>query len=266
MLAKVLQRRTVDRALVFTRTKHGADGRARPTKAGIAAAAIHGNKSQNAAPARADGFSHRRLRMLVATDIAARGIDVDGISHVINFDLPNVPETYVHRIGRTARAGARHRRSRSATPRKLPFLRDIEKLIRRSIPLTDDRSAPAQHHRPAAQGQAPANEKHPIAKRSSQPRSGAGKQHHRDAQAVPGKQHHRDAQAAPGKEHNRDRRRLPANNITATRRRLPANNITAMRRRLPANNITATRRRLPAIDIGTSNLGMLLPASPGSHS
>ena len=171
--------------------------------------AIHGNKSQNQRERVLAAFRKGEVRTLVATDIAARGIDVDGISHVVNFDLPNVPETYVHRIGRTARAGAEGTAISLCDAEELPFLRDIEKLIRRSIPLTDDRSAPAQHHRPAAQGQAPANEKHPIAKRSSQPRSGAGKQHHRDAQAVPGKQHHRDAQAAPGKEHNRDAQAAP---------------------------------------------------------
>ena len=93
--------------LVFTRTKHGADKVVRGlTKAGIAAEAIHGNKSQNQRERVLAAFRDGRLRTLVATDIAARGIDVDGVSHVVNYDLPNIPESYVHRIGRTARAGA----------------------------------------------------------------------------------------------------------------------------------------------------------------
>src|SRR6202035_2123803 len=98
---------TIDRALVFTRTKHGADKVVKSlVKAGVAAAAIHGNKSQGQRERVLAAFCKGEIRTLVATDIAARGIDVDGISHVVNYDLPNVPETYVHRIGRTARAGA----------------------------------------------------------------------------------------------------------------------------------------------------------------
>jgi superfamily II DNA/RNA helicase len=125
------------------------------------------------------------VRTLVATDIAARGIDVDGISHVVNYDLPNVPETYVHRIGRTARAGAAGTAISLCDSEELPFLRDIEKLIRRSIPATDHRSAPAQRNRPAAQGHAPDTQKYPTSKRSRQPHNGTGKQHHREVQAAP---------------------------------------------------------------------------------
>jgi ATP-dependent RNA helicase RhlE len=220
MLAKVLQGEQVDRALVFTRTKHGADKVVRGlVKAGIAASAIHGNKSQNQRMRTLAAFRSGDVRTLVATDIAARGIDVDGISHVVNFDLPNVPETYVHRIGRTARAGAAGTAISLCDAEELPFLRDIEKLIRRSISATDHRSAPAQHHRPApaehhrpaAPEHAPASQKHQTAKASSQPRSGAGKQHHRNAEVAPGKQHHRDAQAAPGKQHHRDAQAAPGN-------------------------------------------------------
>ena len=106
-LAQLLQQEPVDRALVFTRTKHGADKVVKGlARAGISADAIHGNKSQNHRERVLAAFRSGEIRTLVATDIAARGIDVDGISHVVNFDLPNVPETYVHRIGRTARAGA----------------------------------------------------------------------------------------------------------------------------------------------------------------
>ena len=190
VLAQVLKREQVDRALVFTRTKHGADKVVRGlAKAGISASAIHGNKSQNQRERVLLAFRSGDIRTLVATDIAARGIDVDGVSHVVNFDLPNVPETYVHRIGRTARAGAVGTAISLCDVEELPFLRDIEKLIRRSIPATDHRSAPAQHHRSAAQGRAPANQKHPTGKRSRQPHNGAGKQHHRDVQAPPHPRH-----------------------------------------------------------------------------
>jgi superfamily II DNA/RNA helicase len=107
VLVDILRAETIDRALIFTRTKHGADKVARGlTRSGIAAEAIHGNKSQNQRERVLAAFRKGEIKTLVATDIAARGIDVDGISHVVNFDLPNVPETYVHRIGRTARAGA----------------------------------------------------------------------------------------------------------------------------------------------------------------
>src|ERR1700757_2063119 len=141
-LAQLLQQEPVDRALVFTRTKHGAakvgKGLAR---AGITADAIHGNKSQNHRERVLAAFRSGAIRTLVATDIAARGIDVDGVSHVVNFDLPNVPETYVHRIGRTARAGADGIAiSLVAGGEELAYLRDIEKLIRITLPKEDRRT------------------------------------------------------------------------------------------------------------------------------
>ena len=106
LLRQVLKDRSIDRVLVFTRTKHGADRVVKQlAQDGVAADAIHGNKSQNARTRALERFRSGAGRVLVATDIAARGIDVDGVSHVINYDLPNVPESYVHRIGRTARAG-----------------------------------------------------------------------------------------------------------------------------------------------------------------
>ena len=179
VLANILKCEQVDRALVFTRTKHGADKVVRGlAKAGIAAVAIHGNKSQNQRERVLMAFRSGVIRTLVATDIAARGIDVDGISHVVNFDLPNVPETYVHRIGRTARAGAAGTAISLCDAEELPFLRDIERLIRRSIPAIDHRSAPAQ------QGRA-----HPTAKRSRQPHNGAGKRHRREVHAAPRTRH-----------------------------------------------------------------------------
>jgi ATP-dependent RNA helicase RhlE len=134
LLADLLRDETIDRALVFTRTKHGADKVVRGlAKAGIAAHAIHGNKSQNQRERVLAEFRSGKIRTLVATDIAARGIDVDGISHVVNYDLPNEPETYVHRIGRTARAGAAGIAISLVDGEEVPYLRAIEKLIRLSI-------------------------------------------------------------------------------------------------------------------------------------
>jgi superfamily II DNA/RNA helicase len=141
ILIDVLRRETIDRCLIFTRTKHGADKVARNLRhAGIAADAIHGNKSQGQRERVLAAFRKGEVRTLVATDIAARGIDVDGISHVVNYDVPNVPETYVHRIGRTARAGAEGIAISLCDGEEMAFLRDIEKLIRVSIPMSDRRA------------------------------------------------------------------------------------------------------------------------------
>jgi ATP-dependent RNA helicase RhlE len=135
MLVDVLRREAVERALIFTRTKHGADKVVRGLiKAGLTAEAIHGNKSQGQRERVLAGFRRGDVKTLVATDIAARGIDVDGISHVVNFDLPHVAETYVHRIGRTARAGADGIAISLCDPDEAPLLRAIEKLIGKSIP------------------------------------------------------------------------------------------------------------------------------------
>jgi ATP-dependent RNA helicase RhlE len=142
LLAQLLNQQAVDRALVFTRTKHGADKVVKGlARAGIRADAIHGNKSQNHRERVLAAFRAGTIRTLVATDIAARGIDVDGISHVVNFDIPNVPETYVHRIGRTARAGADGVAiSLIAGNEEMGYLRDIERLIRIALPREDRRT------------------------------------------------------------------------------------------------------------------------------
>jgi ATP-dependent RNA helicase RhlE len=133
----------IDRALVFSRTKHGANRIATHlSKAGIQAAAIHGNKSQNARTKALDEFKRGHTRVLVATDIAARGIDIDAVSHVINFDLPNVPETYVHRIGRTARAGASGVAMSFCDGDERAYLVDIERLIGRHIERVEDHRYP----------------------------------------------------------------------------------------------------------------------------
>ena len=135
VLSKMLKEEPVERALVFTRTKHGADRVVRNlAKSGIAAEAIHGNKSQGQREKALAAFRSGRVVNLVATDIAARGIDVAGISHVINYDLPNIPETYVHRIGRTARAGAAGVAISLCSADEAPFLKSIERLINCRIP------------------------------------------------------------------------------------------------------------------------------------
>jgi len=141
ILVDVLRSETIDRCLIFTRTKHGADKVVRNLRhAGIAADAIHGNKSQGQRERVLAAFRKGDVRTLVATDISGRGIDVDGISHVVNYDVPNVPETYVHRIGRTARAGAEGIAISLCDGEEMAFLRDIEKLIRISIPMSDRRA------------------------------------------------------------------------------------------------------------------------------
>lgn len=131
-LIEILHDQDVERAIVFTRTKHGANKLARHLEqAGLAADAIHGNKSQGQRQRALDGFKAGDIPVLVATDIAARGIDVDGISHVVNFELPNVPEVYVHRIGRTARAGTEGVAISFCDTEERDLLRAIEKLIGR---------------------------------------------------------------------------------------------------------------------------------------
>jgi len=133
-LVDLLGDHAVERAIVFTRTKHGADKVAKHLESsGITAVAIHGNKSQGQRERALGQFRGGRVRILVATDIAARGIDVDGVTHVINFELPNVPESYVHRIGRTARAGATGIAVSLCETAERPFLRDIERLIGKEL-------------------------------------------------------------------------------------------------------------------------------------
>jgi superfamily II DNA/RNA helicase len=153
-LVDLLAEEKPSRVLVFTRTKHGADKVVRDLeRAGIAAGAIHGNKSQGQRERALAAFRDGEAPILVATDIAARGIDVPGVSHVVNYDLPNVPEAYVHRIGRTARAGADGIAISLCDGDEVPFLRDIEKLIRQQIPATDRRTEVAGPPRPILQRQ-----------------------------------------------------------------------------------------------------------------
>jgi ATP-dependent RNA helicase RhlE len=186
LLVATLREEPVERTLVFTRTKRGADKVVRAlTKAGLAAEAIHGNKSQNQRERVLAAFRAGRVRTLIATDIAARGIDIDGISHVVNYDLPNVPESYVHRIGRTARAGADGIAISFCDAEERTFLRDIEKLIRMSIPATDRRS----------DRRAPPEQRANGAANAKQQRNRNGDRQHRNGQ-------HRDGQERNGQHRN----------------------------------------------------------------
>ncbi len=160
LLLHLLANPEIKTALVFTRTKHGADKVVKILqRQHIRAAAIHGNKSQNARQAALNDFKNGTLRVLVATDIAARGIDIDELTHVINFDLPNVPETYVHRIGRTGRAGNTGIAISFSSLEEKEELRDIQKLIGKLIPVVHDHpyvssahnAAPAPVQRPQRQ-------------------------------------------------------------------------------------------------------------------
>jgi len=139
LLIHLLKDNTIQNALVFTRTKHGADKIAKELfRARISSGAIHGNKTQSARQNALNAFKAGKIRVLVATDIAARGIDVDDLSHVINFELPNIPETYVHRIGRTGRAGASGIALSFCDMEEREFLRDIHKLTKQQIPVVED--------------------------------------------------------------------------------------------------------------------------------
>jgi ATP-dependent RNA helicase RhlE len=180
LLGELLDDKDIERVLIFTRTKHGADRVARHLHhSGIRSDAIHGNKAQNARERALAGFRSGRIRALVATDIAARGIDVDGVTHVINFDLPNEPESYVHRIGRTARAGSAGVAISFCDHGERATLRDIEKTIRQRLPVIDDHpyhaAEAANDPGPAKRG--PQRKKHPGQRRRNhhRPRRTAGK-------------------------------------------------------------------------------------------
>ncbi|MBT3219479.1 MAG: DEAD/DEAH box helicase [Proteobacteria bacterium] len=150
LLREVLASTRGTRVLVFSRTKHGANRIAKVLdRSGIDVAAIHGNKSQGARTRALEGFRRGDVRVLVATDLAARGLDVSGITHVINFDLPNEPETYVHRIGRTARAGASGIAISFCADDERPYLADIERLIKQHIPRILDHGFPPSQVPPA---------------------------------------------------------------------------------------------------------------------
>jgi ATP-dependent RNA helicase RhlE len=181
LLVDVLRDTAMRRVLVFSRTKHGANRIAdHLVRAGVDAEAIHGNKSQNARERALAGFKSGRVRALIATDIAARGIDVDGVTHVINFDVPEVPETYVHRIGRTARAGASGMAMTFVDGEERTDWRNILKLIRQDVPVVDghpfeDRNAPPPLAVPAA-GAAPSHDRPRGNRRGNMGRGGRARQ------------------------------------------------------------------------------------------
>jgi len=173
LLQHILKDKNIKTALVFTRTKHGADKVVKDlTRAGITAEAIHGNKSQNARQRALTNFKNRTTRVLIATDIAARGIDIDDLTHVINYEIPNIPETYVHRIGRTGRAGA----SGIALTfcdgeEEIEYLRDIHKLIAKEIPLEEGHPYPLN---PQAMTEKLASKAKPVKKSSGGSSRGGG--------------------------------------------------------------------------------------------
>lgn len=155
LLIHTLQDKSIITALVFTRTKHGADKVVKLlAKADIKAEAIHGNKSQNARQKALKNFKDHTTRVLVATDIAARGIDIDELAFVINYEIPNIPETYVHRIGRTGRAGSNGKAISFCDVEERAFLKDIEKLISIQIPVVSDHPFPAENLVPEGKSKA----------------------------------------------------------------------------------------------------------------
>ena len=166
LLNHLLTDKAIMSALVFTRTKHGADRVVKDlAKAGVLAQAIHGNKSQNARQGALSNFKNGKTRVLVATDIAARGIDIDELTHVINYELPNIPETYVHRIGRTGRAGLSGIALSFCDAEEKEYLRDIHKLIGKQIPVVEDHPYPMSAQSAAPQ---PAAKAAPGASRGGQ--------------------------------------------------------------------------------------------------
>jgi len=235
LLAHVLKDQAISRVLVFTRTKHGANRVSKYLdKLGIASGAIHGNKSQNARQKALDEFRSGHIRALVATDVAARGIDVDGVTHVINFELPNEPESYVHRIGRTARAGASGISLSFCDHDERAYLKDIEKIIRQQVPMMADHPFHLEGLAPADGKEPPAAQRRPDgAKRHPNARKNSGK--HKPNRRLNQPQPHQakppkaktagDApgatpagtKSAPGKPGDRRRKSRPSN-----RRRRPA--------------------------------------------
>lgn len=158
LLTELLREESAGSTLVFTRTKRGANQVVKMLNSkNIQSEALHGNKSQSARQKALSNFKDQSTRVLVATDIAARGIDVDELQYVINYEMPNIPETYVHRIGRTGRAGSSGTALSFVDADEKPFLRDIEKLINRKIPVVDDHDFPLKEHdsEPPKQGRSP---------------------------------------------------------------------------------------------------------------
>ncbi len=211
LLEKVLRETGANRVLVFTRTKHGANKIVRlMDNVGIRGSAIHGNKAQTARTKALDDFRAGRIRVLVATDIAARGIDVEGITHVINFDIPNVPETYIHRIGRTARAGNAGISMSFCDSEERSYIRDIEKLMKREIPVFRDHpyhsetaaksTSPPPPQGPRGQGGRPSNrQERRSPSRSQPPRRGGGGRRPGNESRRPNTRQSRSDRSRPGR-------------------------------------------------------------------
>ncbi len=173
LLVHLMKQMNIQQALVFTRTKHGADKLAKIlVKAGISADAIHGNKAQNYRQRALSNFKDKKVRALVATDIAARGIDIDLLGFVVNHDIPNIPESYVHRIGRTGRAGASGLAISLCDEEELEYLRDIQKLIKRTVPVVEEHPFPMQGGTPVVDAGRRQQAQRQQAPRGQQPRQG----------------------------------------------------------------------------------------------
>lgn len=224
MVSYLIKQQQWQQVLIFTRTKHGANRLAEKlVKDGIPAMAIHGNKSQNARTAALAEFKAGTITALVATDIAARGLDIDQLPQVVNFELPNVPEDYVHRIGRTGRAGASGAAISLVDREEFGMLKDIEKLIKRDIPRVPvdgfvapeknseepDRPPRAQNHGRGRQGQP---QKQGQAQKQSQPRQGQGQPQAQAGTSKPGQGKptpHKSGHANPGQRHGHQAQHRP---------------------------------------------------------
>jgi ATP-dependent RNA helicase RhlE len=207
LLMHLLDDPDMDSVLVFTRTKHGADQVVKTLdRNGVSAEAIHGNKAQNARQRALTNFKNGRTRVLVATDIAARGIDVDNLQYVINYEIPNVPETYVHRIGRTGRAGATGTAFSFCMPEEKAYLKDIEKLIGKRIPVAHDHPVATSERRHASD-EAPTLRAHQHERKSEARHANAPRKEesHREHSAgarpelklAPKREHHKEHPAKP---------------------------------------------------------------------
>jgi ATP-dependent RNA helicase RhlE len=196
LLLHMLSRPDMKSCLVFTRTKHGADKVTKfLVKNGVKAEAIHGNKSQNNRQRALTNFKSRAIRVLVATDIAARGIDVDNLEHVINYEIPNIPETYVHRIGRTGRAGAEGIAISFCDNEEKAYLRDIEKLTKKKIPVIDDHPYKMTNESPV-RSEEPASKNKPAHSRGRGDNRNAGRR--QDAKRPEGKRNDEKTQGSTG--------------------------------------------------------------------
>ena len=188
LLVHLMKQMDIQQVLVFTRTKHGADKLAKIlVKSGISADAIHGNKAQNYRQRALSNFKDKKVRALVATDIAARGIDIDLLGFVVNHDIPNIPESYVHRIGRTGRAGASGLAISLCDDEELEYLRDIQKLIKRTVPVVEEHPFPMQGGTPvvdAGRRQQGQGQRQP-APRAQQQRQGQQQQRGNDRRSEP---------------------------------------------------------------------------------